>query len=92
MSLNRVTCGICIGSKNYSVFCYADDIMLTSLTSTGLQRLITAANKHTSSHGQQWRSEWEAGGAAAPRRRPEGGAKILPMNFFNLYTEKFLKI
>ena len=32
------------------------------------------------------------GGAAAPGRRPEGGAKILPKNFFNLYTEKFLKI
>ena len=32
------------------------------------------------------------GGAAAPGRRPEGGAKILPKNFLNLYTEKFLKI
>ena len=44
-------CGICIGSKNYNVFCYADDIMLTSLTSTGLQSLINAANKYISSHG-----------------------------------------
>ena len=26
----------------------------------------------------QWRSEGGAGGAAAPGRRPEGGAKILP--------------
>ena len=46
-----MNCGICIGSKNYNVFCYADDIMLTSLTSTGLQSLINAANKYISSHG-----------------------------------------
>ena len=31
----------------------------------------------------QWRSE---GGASAPGRRPEGGAKILPKIFFNLYN------
>ena len=29
----------------------------------------------------QWRSEGGAGGAAAPGRRPEGGAKILPKFF-----------
>ena len=29
----------CNVSKNYTVLCYADDIMLTSLTSTGLQSL-----------------------------------------------------
>ena len=30
----------------------------------------------------QWRSEeGQGGGAAAPGRRPEGGAKILPKNF-----------
>ena len=46
-----MNCGICIGSKNYNVFYYADDIMLTSLTSTGLQSLIDAANKYISSHG-----------------------------------------
>ena len=33
-----------------------------------------------------------AGGASAPGRRPEGGAKILPKICFNLYMEKFLKI
>ena len=46
-----MNCGICIVSKNYNVFCYADDIMLTSLTSTGLQSLINTANKYISSHG-----------------------------------------
>ena len=38
----------------------------------------------------QWHSEG-AGGAAAPGRRPEGGAKILPRIFFNLYIKKFKK-
>ena len=32
------------------------------------------------------------GGAAAPGRRPEGGAKILPKNFYFFYMEKFFKI
>ena len=32
------------------------------------------------------------GGLAAPGRRPEGVAKILPMIFLNFYIEKFLKI
>ena len=38
----------------------------------------------------QWRSEGGgAGGASAPGRRPEGGAKILARIFFlNLYKEK----
>ena len=43
--------GICIGSKNYNVFCYADEIMLTSLTSTILQSLINVANEYISLHG-----------------------------------------
>ena len=48
---SQMNCGICISNKNYNVCCYADDIMLTSLTSTGLQSLINAANKYKSSHG-----------------------------------------
>ena len=34
--------------------CYADDIMLTSLTPTGLQSLNNAANKYISSHGLEF--------------------------------------
>ena len=48
--LPQMNYGICICSKSYNVFCYADDIMLTSLTSTGLQNLINVANKHIPSH------------------------------------------
>ena len=33
------------------MFCYADDILLCSLTVTGLQRLIDVANMYISSHG-----------------------------------------
>ena len=32
------------------------------------------------------------GGAAAPGRRPEGGAKIMPIIFLNLYRENCFKI
>ena len=45
-----MNCGICIGSQNYNGFCYADDIILINLTSTGLQSLINAANKTTYHH------------------------------------------
>ena len=40
----------------------------------------------------QWRSEGGAGGAAAPGRRPEGGAKILSKNLKKfIYWEIFKK-
>jgi hypothetical protein len=32
-------------------FCYADDLLLTSLTATGLQCLINVANKYITKHG-----------------------------------------
>ncbi len=49
--LSGITNGICIDGRNYNVFCYADDIMLTSLTSTGLQVLIDTANRYITEHG-----------------------------------------
>ena len=33
----------------------------------------------------QWRSEGGQGGASAPGRRPEGGAKFLPKNLKKIY-------
>ena len=42
-------------------------------------------------HLAQWRSERWAWRAAAPRRRPRGGAKILQRIKKNIYKEKFLK-
>ena len=49
--LSAITGGIRINGLSYNVFCYADDLLLTSTTVTGLQRLINHANMYISSHG-----------------------------------------
>ena len=43
--------GIQIGTLSYNTFCYADDILLSSLTVTGLQRLIESSNNYITAHG-----------------------------------------
>ena len=37
--------------ESYNVFCYADDLILTSLTVTGLQSLIDVSRDYINSHG-----------------------------------------
>ena len=37
--------------KSYNVFCYADDLILTSLTVTGLQSLIDVSRDYITAHG-----------------------------------------
>ena len=37
--------------ESYNVFCYADDLILTSLTVTGLQSLIDVPRDYIASHG-----------------------------------------
>ena len=49
--LSNTVGGININGHRYNVFCYADDILLASLTVTGLQTLINTANTYISSHG-----------------------------------------
>ncbi len=49
--LSSTNHGISIDGRNYNVFCYADDIMLTSLTASGLQVLIDVANRYITEHG-----------------------------------------
>ena len=44
--LNNINCGISINDNNYDVCCYEDDVLLTSVTSTGLQLLIDTANSY----------------------------------------------
>ena len=39
-SLSSCDAGIRINNVKYNVFCYADDLLLTSTTITGLQTLI----------------------------------------------------
>ena len=43
--LNNINAGSYINDINYNVFCYADDIMLSSLIDSGLQTLVSAANR-----------------------------------------------
>ena len=43
--------GIQINNKSYNVFCYADDLILTSLSVTGLQTVINTASRYIVSHG-----------------------------------------
>ena len=49
--ISNLTCGMKIDKYSFNVFCYADDILLTSATSSGLQKLIDFANSYVSSHG-----------------------------------------
>lgn len=43
--------GININNRSYNVFCYADDIMLASLTVTGLQKMINLADRYITQCG-----------------------------------------
>jgi hypothetical protein len=43
--------GVTIGSKHYNCYCYADDILLTSLTVSGLQKLLDIASVYIDNHG-----------------------------------------
>ena len=49
--LSESTGGICINGFSYYVFCHADDLLFTSLTETGFQKLINVANEYITSHG-----------------------------------------
>ena len=44
--LSKCSGGILINNDTYNVFCYADDLILTSLSVTGLQELIDTANSY----------------------------------------------
>jgi len=49
--LNCTVGGILINDVLYNVFCYADDLILTSTSMTGLQKLINCASNYIVSHG-----------------------------------------
>ena len=44
--LDNMNCGISINNHHFNTFCYADDVLLTSTTTSGLQSLIDAAVSH----------------------------------------------
>ena len=49
--LSTTTGGLRIKENTYNVICYADDLLLMSLTVTGLQRLINCANEYVTKMG-----------------------------------------
>jgi hypothetical protein len=49
--LDALNCGICINGNKYNTLCYADDVLLLSLTQSGLQQLINTANDYIVDHG-----------------------------------------
>ena len=49
--LSSQHCGVSINKESYNVFCYADDLIITSLTITGLQSLINISRDYITSHG-----------------------------------------
>jgi len=51
VKLNSMPCGISIQDKKFNAFCYADDILITSLTPCGLQMLMDASSQYITSHG-----------------------------------------
>ena len=55
--LSTVVGGMRINSLSYNVFCYADDLLLVSTTTTGLQKLIDKANEYIVNHGLSFNSK-----------------------------------
>ena len=46
-----MTCGMRIQDKTFNVYCYADDLLVTSATVVGLQEILNYANQYVKSHG-----------------------------------------
>ena len=55
--LSKQQGGITIGCHKYNAFCYADDILLTSTTVSGLQALINSAVLFIENHGFRFNPE-----------------------------------
>ena len=50
-SYRSISISISINNHSLNVFCHADDLILTSLSVTGLQELINTANSYIIAHG-----------------------------------------
>jgi hypothetical protein len=50
-TLNAQACGVRIAGNNFNVHCYADDLLLVSTSTSGLQHLIDAAVSYIADHG-----------------------------------------
>ena len=56
-SLSSRPHGVNINGTTFNLCCYADDLLLCSVTVSGLQKLIDAANKYITSHGLRFNHE-----------------------------------
>ena len=56
-NLTNMNGGIRINDCAYNVIAYADDLLLMSLTATGLQRLIDSASDYINNHGLRFNSD-----------------------------------
>ena len=52
--LSNCSGGITIPNEAYNVFCYADDLIIASLSVIGLQEMINAATSCIVDHGQNF--------------------------------------
>ena len=52
--LSSTVGGLSINNLSFNVLCYADDVMLASLTVTGLQNMINIANRYITDHGLRY--------------------------------------
>ena len=50
-NISKCNCGLTVENNNFNVTCYADDILLFSTTSSGLQKMINVADKYIRNHG-----------------------------------------
>jgi len=72
--LREQKCGIMIDGATYNVYCYADDILLSSTTPTGLQTLIDIATKYITQQGLRFnpsKTTCMSFGKPAFRQNPE---------------------
>ena len=50
--------GFTIQNEAYNVVCYADDLIIASLSVTGLQEMINAATSYVVDHGLNFNTNW----------------------------------
>ena len=69
--IDAMECGIRIGDSSYSIFCYADDILLASLTVPGLQSMVDLANRYITTNGLQFNPSKSICAAFGPNKFPD---------------------
>ncbi len=85
--------GIRIQGISYNVFCYADDILICSNTSTGFQKLIDVANAHICKYGMSFnptKTEYVIFGKCTLEKRPQWFLNNIMLHCTNEGTIKYI--